>query len=233
MGSEEPDANSQSGSDRRREAGELTRLRLRRAATELVVEGGLEALTVRAVSLAAGTNVAAVSYHFGSRDALVAAVVETLSEPVLANQTKALSTLEASDQPLTVAHWVRGWGAPLLDVALSSDRRDRQLGRLIGQALADPESSLGEVVRGVVAETDSRFVGGLRDTLPSVPEPELQLRLAAMVSIVAGIASGAFGSHLARAQPELQLRERVLDILISIAAGPGVPGFSPSVTSRD
>lgn len=46
------------------------------AAIELIEERGVGQLTVRAVAAAADVNVAAVSYHFGSKDGLIAAALE-------------------------------------------------------------------------------------------------------------------------------------------------------------
>ena len=52
--------------DLRREAGQRTRDRLLTAALELLAQRGQEGVTLREITEAAGANVAAVSYHFGS-----------------------------------------------------------------------------------------------------------------------------------------------------------------------
>jgi AcrR family transcriptional regulator len=205
--------------DGRRAAGASTRRRLLKSATQIVVDSGLDALTVRAVSEAAGTNVASVSYHFGSRDALMAAVVETLSEPIVERQSIALTELEESAEVPAVADWVAAWGRPLLNTAFSSSPASRRLGQLIGQALASPGSGLDAAVRQVVVETDEQFIKGMRRTLPDVAEAELRLRLAVMVAVVTGLTSGVFDAHLARAAPDDRLEERVLDLLAAIGTG--------------
>jgi AcrR family transcriptional regulator len=195
-----------------------------RAALEIVTESGVEALTVRSVSEVAGTNIASVSYHFGSRDALVAAVIETLSEPIVERQRIALGALEESSSVPSVADWVEAWGRPLLDPAFSSKPESRRLGELIGQALAMPGSGMDTAVREVVAETDERFISGMRKTLPEVSEGELRLRLAVMIAVITGLTSRAFDPHLARAEPENRLEERVLGRLAAIATSCDVDG---------
>ncbi|SFW79070.1 TetR/AcrR family transcriptional regulator [Amycolatopsis australiensis] len=59
-----------------------TRDRLVTAAEGLLLAAGYDSVSVRAVCAAAGVNPAAVHYHFGSKDALVAAMLEDRLAPV-------------------------------------------------------------------------------------------------------------------------------------------------------
>lgn len=59
-----------------------TRARLLAAAERVLLESGYDRLSVRAVNAAAGMNPAAVHYHFGSKDALVAALLEERLGPL-------------------------------------------------------------------------------------------------------------------------------------------------------
>jgi AcrR family transcriptional regulator len=56
--------------------GDVARLRLLGAAVELFGEKGLEGATVREIAARAGQNVAAIAYHFGSKEKLYFAVLE-------------------------------------------------------------------------------------------------------------------------------------------------------------
>ncbi|MEV6644389.1 helix-turn-helix domain-containing protein [Amycolatopsis sp. NPDC051371] len=62
-----------------------TRHRLLAAAEELLLTVGYDSVSVRAICSAAGLNPAAVHYHFGSKEALVAAMLEDRLAPVWAN----------------------------------------------------------------------------------------------------------------------------------------------------
>lgn len=59
-----------------------TRERLLTVAERLLLESGYDAVSVRAINSAAGMNPAAVHYHFGSKDALIAALLEARLAPV-------------------------------------------------------------------------------------------------------------------------------------------------------
>ncbi|GHF50330.1 AcrR family transcriptional regulator [Amycolatopsis bartoniae] len=59
-----------------------TRERLLTVAERLLLESGYDGVSVRAVNSAAGMNPAAVHYHFGSKDGLIAALLEARLAPV-------------------------------------------------------------------------------------------------------------------------------------------------------
>jgi AcrR family transcriptional regulator len=68
-----------------------TRARLLLAAEQVLLESGYDRLSVRAVNAAAGMNPAAVHYHFGSKDALVAALLEERLGPLWEPRLTALA----------------------------------------------------------------------------------------------------------------------------------------------
>src|SRR3954453_8570326 len=55
---------------------ESTQVRLLDAAETLVGERGVDGVSLRAINTEAGSNVAAAHYHFGSKEALVRAVLD-------------------------------------------------------------------------------------------------------------------------------------------------------------
>src|SRR6476660_7760484 len=79
--------------DQRRATGERTQARLMDAALDLLAERGEEGVTLRALTDAAGTNVAAVSYHFGSLKSLCDAAIEQALERYLDSQEEAVGAL--------------------------------------------------------------------------------------------------------------------------------------------
>src|SRR5258705_12089416 len=81
--------------DQRRVAGERTRTRLMEAALDLIAERGEEGVSLRELTDAAGANVAAVSYHFGSLKSLCDAAIAEALERYLDSQQEAVSALGA------------------------------------------------------------------------------------------------------------------------------------------
>ncbi|EHR50843.1 transcriptional regulator [Saccharomonospora marina XMU15] len=110
--------------------GQSARDRLLTVAERLFLESGYDKVSVRAINTAAGMNPAAVHYHFGSKDALVAALLESRMAPVW--QDRLSDLLERRDQGWTPAV------AELVDVVLTplADLTADPIGRLHVQLLA-------------------------------------------------------------------------------------------------
>jgi AcrR family transcriptional regulator len=79
---------------RNNEAGQETRVRLLDAAERLFATGGLDAVSVRDITEAAGANTAAIHYHFGSKQDLMAAIVERRAERIGQRRQELLAQLE-------------------------------------------------------------------------------------------------------------------------------------------
>src|SRR5438128_11520727 len=75
-----------------------TRTRILDAAEELFMQHGFEGTSMRLLTAKAGVNLAAVNYHFGSKDALVEALFRRRLDPMNAARTAELDKLEASER---------------------------------------------------------------------------------------------------------------------------------------
>ena len=72
------------------------------AAEQLFAEKGFSETSLRLITSKAGVNLAAVNYHFGSKDALFQAVLVRRVEPLNQQCIAELEALEASGAPFTV-----------------------------------------------------------------------------------------------------------------------------------
>ena len=77
-------------------ASEDTRERLLNAAEQLFAERGISGTTLRALTKAAKVNLAAVHYHFGSKEGLLDAVVERRATAMNQERLRELDELERS-----------------------------------------------------------------------------------------------------------------------------------------
>jgi AcrR family transcriptional regulator len=212
----EPDPTKTDG---RRAAGAETRRRLLDAAAELLAERGEAGVTLRAVSAAADANVAAVRYHFGSREALIAAVVETSARQVVDRQLEALDGLAARRRRPGTRELVEAWAQPLVRVAIGAGREERRLGRIVGQTLAAPLEGADVRLRELVSEPTERLIAALEEALPKVGRAELTLRVTLASSSLAALSSGAFEPWLSRADPGRELEERIMNRLVRLVSG--------------
>ena len=86
------------------------------AAEGLFAEHGYESVSIRAINAAAGVNPAAVHYHFGSKEALVAAILEERMDILDRWRRERRHELAAAGIALTPRHVVELLVQPLLDL---------------------------------------------------------------------------------------------------------------------
>src|SRR5439155_583338 len=105
--------------DRRREAGQRTQTQLVDAALDLLVRRGEDGVTLRDITEAAGANVAAVSYHFGSLRSLCDTAVEHALERYLDVLQEAVSALGPESTVVAAAAALARRGVPGHDLGLT------------------------------------------------------------------------------------------------------------------
>src|SRR5205807_6548787 len=76
-----------------------TRERLLEAGERLFAERGLDGVSVRMITAAAGANTAAIHYHFGSKEALVRAILERRAAELGARRAELLDRIERDHAP--------------------------------------------------------------------------------------------------------------------------------------
>lgn len=135
-------------------ASEQTRARLLDAARETFSEHGFQGATVREICRRAGANVAAVSYHFGSKDDLLA---EALNFAQLRSlQADNLDSGASPEERLRL--FIRDFMLLLLD-----EKNPSSQCRMMARELADPTPALDKIVREAIAPLHEFLYGLLRE----------------------------------------------------------------------
>jgi AcrR family transcriptional regulator len=155
---------------RPRSDGAGTRERLLDAAERLFAEHGIGAVSLRQINAASGArNVSAVHYHFGSKDAVVATLVERRMRELNHGRLVALAAVDAAagDGPPDLRALVEAVLRPGLDLATTAGA---SWIRFVARALADPSIALERLAPPEYWEMLSRFGALLRRALPQLPD---------------------------------------------------------------
>ncbi|MDX1443623.1 MAG: TetR/AcrR family transcriptional regulator [Gammaproteobacteria bacterium] len=155
-----------------------TRDRILQTAERLFADAGIAATSLRAITKEANVNLAAVNYHFGSKDALVEAVYRQHLEPLNAARLEKLKAMEdaANGQPLSVEAIVRAFVEPLVEQARAG-ADGSVLTRLMAQSLHE---AAGYVERFYARENDEvlqRYREAMQRAIPSLSPDEICWRL--------------------------------------------------------
>ena len=199
--------------DQRREAGQRTRTRLMAAALDLLAERGEDGVTLRELTDAAGANVAAVSYHFGSLRALCEASVEHALERYLDAQEEAVSALGPES---TLEDVAAAFARPMTR-ALSTGGRDLDVMRIVARAGIDPPEGW--------ARFDARFdairadvLRVLKANVPGVKDRELIFRTRCAAGLLNWLALAPVGTEL-RNKSERQIERQLVPALAGTFRG--------------
>ena len=158
--------------------------RLLEAAEDLLLEQGQAATTLRDITQRAEANVAAVSYHYGSKDALLALAYRQALDEVTQVQRQRLAELPP-DADLDQV--VRVWLAPALD---QQDPRQAKLWALIQRGMAERAPGLIEGMGEIRQTVDDHLIERLAAALPHLDREELYLRHAATLAAVSALQTG-------------------------------------------
>lgn len=149
--------------------GEATRLSIMAAAERCFAEGGFDGVSLRAITDAAGVDLALVNYHFGGKDNLLREVIARRARIVHEERVRALEVArqEAGACSPSVEAIVSAFLEPLLRRLLGGDPGWRHYGSLISQLDVLPK--FVELTSDVLDPTALHFINALRLALPKAP----------------------------------------------------------------
>jgi AcrR family transcriptional regulator len=194
-----------------------TRQRLLDAAEDLFAERGYEGASMRALAERAGTSVSAAHYHFGSKHALLRAVLHRRIEPINALRLDRLRALEAAaaPEPVALEDLIDAFVRPSVEAwQLTDDSRERAR-HIVAQLHADGHAAMQALRVELFRPTMERFLAALGAALPdrSLDELELGLHLVVgqLVHIVGGNARGGADGEGHLALDREALIQRMID----------------------
>jgi len=145
-----------------------TKQRILDAAEELFGEHGYSATSLRHIIAEAGVNLAAIHYHFGSKQDLLDQVILRKAGPMNARRLALLDRFEeeAAPEPASVEKILEAFIAPAILIDKSPE-----FVKLMGRVHA--EGLMPEIAQRNFQPTIDRFLSALRRALPQMTAAEL------------------------------------------------------------
>ena len=152
-----------------------TKSRILDVAERLFGLKGFEATSLRDITAEAQVNLAAVNYHFQSKDSLIDAVIVRRIEPV---NRRRLEMLDAAGPHPTLEQILTAFMAPAFEVRMES------VAPLMGRILSDSNHFVEKVLNKHLRPMLDRFTAELGKALPELPETERAWRLMFMAGVM-------------------------------------------------
>jgi len=161
------------------------------AAEALFARQGFANTSLRAITAAAGVNLASVNYHFGSKDALIEAVFGRRLLPMNRERIRRLEALEEEyGEGAPLGDLIAAFVGPALELSRDTEWGGARFIQLLGRSYTEPSLSLQAQVRGMYEEVIGRFKSAFGGALPELPSDELYWRLHFMVGVLAYCMAG-------------------------------------------
>ena len=162
---------------------EDTRERILDAAEHLFAERGFDGTSIRDVTTEAGVNLAAVHYHFGSKEDLLRAVLERVVLPANALRLEMMQAAYSRPQEERVADLLRAFILPELRLARDLGERGQCITRLIGRMFSEPNEVVHQLAADLFSEVGGCFIEGLHQALPDLSDEEVAFRMQCVVGV--------------------------------------------------
>jgi AcrR family transcriptional regulator len=171
------------------EARPSTKDRILDASEHLFAELGFEATSLRMITGDAGVNLAAVNYHFHSKDDLIRAVLARRIQPFNKMRLERLQTYLESvgDEPVELEPVVRAFVEP---VFTGLGCRWADAARLFGRTYSDPSGAVRRTFFELMREIGRPFTDAFRRALPGISQEEVLWKIYFSVGVIAHTLKG-------------------------------------------
>lgn len=200
----------------------VAKQKLRIAAERLFAERGFEAVSVRDITQRSKSNVAAVNYHFGTREGLVTSVLERFMAPVNAERIARLDKLEkkAPGKVVALEDLIGAFVNPLTYGVERSELPENLYYRLLGRAFAQQVDGLPPQIEEQMQGVMRRFTRAFGRALPTVSEADMAWRIHFMVGgLVWLLMRQGGGSPAVQGKGQSMAIETALGRLVRFAVG--------------
>jgi AcrR family transcriptional regulator len=210
-------------------AGESTQSDFLDAAEQLFAESGFDGAKVRAIADAAGANLGALHYYWGSKEELFRAVWERRLRPLNEMKLRRLQACreEAERDKIDLHAILRAVIYPGLIIGHDEEKPSEEFRRLYGRALSDPSPVVKKIVADFFDATGPLFLSLIRCACPHLSDKELFWRLHGVFGAVLDVHVG--GGRISRlldiGETEADVREGVELLVHFLAAGLAAPSM--------
>ena len=146
------------------------RQRLIDAGERLFAEHGWQSVGIRTIAAEAQVSLAALNYHFGEKENLLAEIFANRAQPIAEARMALLSDIEASGDA-TLERVIEAFLRPSLTAG--SEFGGRVFVKLRARLAAEPEALCRRILADAFDESSGRYMAALQALLPDITQATL------------------------------------------------------------
>ena len=149
------------------------RQRLIDVAERLFAEHGWNAVSIRTIASAAGVSLAALNYHFGLKENLLAEIFAARARPIAEERLRLLAAL---GDTTTLEQVIEAFLHPALTVGSSGRLGGPVFVKLRARLASEPEATSRRILAQAFDESGRLYIAALQRLLPHLPARDLHWR---------------------------------------------------------
>ncbi|MGB3513402.1 MAG: TetR/AcrR family transcriptional regulator [Microcoleaceae cyanobacterium] len=165
-----------------------TKEQILNAAEKLFASLGFAGTSLRAIIREADVNLAAIHYHFGSKEELFIAVIRRVAQPIVEEQLRQLTILEDSENLPSVPDILTAFIAPPLKMIQERSEQCLIHAQFMGRCRAEPYP-IQKLADAEFRSSQQRFLYILAKVLPNQSPAELKWKLDLVVAMLVRVLS--------------------------------------------
>lgn len=193
-----------------------TKQRILDSAEALFARHGFAGASLRQVTSSANVNLAAVNYHFGSKENLINEVFRRRLDSLNDQRLRALDVVMAQKE-FTLEDVLGAFVRPALSLSLDQQQGGAGFVRVLARAYAEHNEQLRKFLHDNYGPALKQFAAAFAKLLPNLEKQELYWRLD-IISGALTYAMADFGMIKRRGVSEQQHRELSAEHLVKFAA---------------
>ena len=151
-----------------------SRDRLIEAGERLFAEHGCASVGIRTIAAEAGVSLAALNYHFGDKEHLLAEIFAARAAPIAAERIKVLREIEASGD-VTLERVIEAFLRPAMTMD-AGQFGGRTFTKLRARMHTEMEDYSREILAAAFDESSRLYLKALKNLLPNLPDVDLYWR---------------------------------------------------------
>lgn len=159
------------------EIGASARARMLSAAARLFAARGLAGVGLREITAEAGVNLAAVNYHFGSKEKLLEALFAQRARPITEARLHLLGQCAAGPgRPPMLEQLLEAFLRPAFSLGLEAGVDGATFGKLRARLSVESEELYRRILSRAFDASTRRFLDAVAAALPALPRAEVEWR---------------------------------------------------------
>lgn len=154
------------------------------AAEQTLAEQGFAATSLRQITTAAGVNLAAVNYHFGTKAALISLVLQQMFTPLVEARLRNLEQITTGGRTPSLEELLKAYYVPffqLLDEREETGKRRRQI---FSKLASEPDPEVRTEIARIFGPMAKQYYSAFRQAVPHLADEEFAWRFQVMHGVV-------------------------------------------------